>query len=364
MRYLIILSLLCFGNAFAHKSSDSYLILTGGNESTKIQWEIAIRDLENVLVLDENSDGQISWGELKYKKDEIFNYATARLNLNSETADCVLDPEALKINNHSDGAYVVLYYHSPCLLSHSLNITYSLFFEIDAQHRGLMNLKAERYQVSFVFSPDNKKYQYVPGSMSQWQSFSTYIIQGVWHIWIGYDHILFLLSLLLPAVLVTRNKKWYANDSFKTTLVDVIKVVTAFTIAHSLMLSIVMLAGITLPVNLVESLIALSVVIVAFNNLYPVMITHRWFMGFGFGLIHGFGFANVLTELQLGTEALVAGLLGFNVGVELGQLLIVAVFLPIAFALRNGVLYQTVIFRYGSFTIASIGLVWLFERSL
>jgi len=114
----------------------------------------------------------------------------------------------------------------------------------------------------------------------------------------------------------------------------------------------------------VESIIAFSVFVAAMNNLYPVISQKRWIVGFLFGLIHGFGFANVLSELELNSSALFTTLLGFNVGVELGQLAIVAVFMPIAYLLRNGWLYQKIIFKLGSVSIASIGLIWLFQRAL
>ena len=113
-----------------------------------------------------------------------------------------------------------------------------------------------------------------------------------------------------------------------------------------------------------ESAIAASVVLASANNLWPVVERRRWLVAFGFGLVHGFGFASVLAELGLPADALVLSLLGFNVGVELGQLAIVAVFLPVAFLLRDSFLYRRGVFVGGSVLTLLVALVWLAERAL
>ncbi len=157
----------------------------------------------------------------------------------------------------------------------------------------------------------------------------------MWHIWIGFDHILFLLSLLLPAVLIWRASRWQAVETFRAAFVDVFRIVTSFTVAHSITLSLATLGFVSLPSRWVESAIAASVVLAALNNLWPLFHGRRWMVAFGFGLIHGFGFASVLVDLGLPRETLVLALVGFNLGVEAGQLAIVALFLPLAFALRR-----------------------------
>jgi hypothetical protein len=121
---------------------------------------------------------------------------------------------------------------------------------------------------------------------------------------------------------------------------------------------------IALPSRLVESMIALSVVLAALNNLRPVVTARRWAVAFAFGLIHGFGFASVLADLGLPQGALLLSLVGFNLGVEAGQLVIVAAFLPIAYALRRGWFYRRLVFAGGSAAIALVAAVWLAERAL
>ena len=180
------------------------------------------------------------------------------------------------------------------------------------------------------------------------------MVEGAFHIWIGYDHILFLLSLLLPAVLIfsrvnLMNGKRVTDiqpaPSFLAALKEVLKVVTAFTLAHSITLSLAALGVVSLPSRWVESAIAASIIVAAVQNIRGVVDSKRWVMAFGFGLIHGFGFASVLADLGLPQNALITALVGFNVGIEGGQLAIVAVFLPLAFWLRKTKFYQVKIGR-------------------
>ena len=145
-------------------------------------------------------------------------------------------------------------------------------------------------------------------------------------------------------------------------LVNVLKIVTAFTVAHSITLSLSALGYVHLPTRLVESAIAASVVLAAFNNLVPFFAERGWMVAFGFGLLHGFGFANALRDLGLHTGQLAATLFGFNLGVEIGQLAIVAVFFPLALSLRELIFYQRFVLRLGSAAIMMIASGWLAER--
>jgi HupE / UreJ protein len=196
-----------------------------------------------------------------------------------------------------------------------------------------------------------------------WQTLRQYIVEGVWHIWIGFDHILFLMSLLLPAVLVWRQGMWRPATRFGEAFWDVFKIVTSFTVAHTITLSLATLGAIELPSRWVESAIAASVMLAALNNVFPLVHGRRWTVAFGFGLIHGFGFASVLADLGLPQQTLLLALVGFNVGVECGQLAIVALFLPLAYAARRTWLYQKLILVLGSLLIVLIALAWFSERA-
>jgi HupE / UreJ protein len=137
-----------------------------------------------------------------------------------------------------------------------------------------------------------------------------------------------------------------------------------FTVVHSITLSLAVLGFITLPSRLIESTIAASVVVAALNNLYPLIKKRLWIVAFVFGLVHGLGFANVLTDLALPKPALAISLVSFNLGVETGQLAVVATFLPVAYLSRRSWLYPRLALGAGSLSIVAIASVWLIERSL
>lgn len=354
---------LCWLPAQAHKASDSYLVLEIQGEHVSGQWDIALRDIDFAIGLDANGDGQITWGEVRSKHAEIDAWGTNALTL-ARGGTCQIAVTEHLIDEHTDGAYAVMRLQGKCPSGNAaFSVNYRLLFGIDALHRGLLRLNLDGQTVSAIFSPDSPEQKFASNELSGLRQFGAFLVQGVWHIWIGFDHILFLLALLLPVVLVRLRGRWIPVSSFKAASREVLWVVTAFTAAHSITLTLAALQVVELPSRWVESVIALSVVLAAANNLYPVVGEKRWVVAFLFGLIHGFGFAGVLTELGLPSKALVISLVGFNVGVELGQLAIVAVFLPIAFGLRKTRFYQQGVFAGGSALTMALALVWLIERA-
>jgi hypothetical protein len=353
--------------AHAHKPSDSYLTLKVDGEKVDGQWDIALRDLDYALSLDVDQDGDVTWGEVRAKHADIAAYAMARLQLGPAGAPCPTTVTEQLIDNHSDGAYAVLRFTATCAAApRTLTIGYRLFFDLDPQHRGLIRLEHQGATRAGILSIDEPEQKFTLSDLSKWEQFVDYGNEGIWHIWTGFDHVLFLLSLLLPAVLVRSNlpgRRWQPAGSFRAAFWDVVRVVTAFTLAHSITLSLAALGVVSLPSRWVESAIALSVVLAALNNIRTLVYEKRWVIAFCFGLIHGFGFASVLADLGLPQESLLIALVAFNVGVELGQLVIVGVFLPIAYALRTTVLYQRVLVLFGSALIALIALIWLIQRA-
>jgi hypothetical protein len=364
--------------AHAHKPSDSYLTLRVDGQHIDGQWDIALRDLDYALGLDADGDGQLTWEEVRAQHAQIAAYALARLTLaaaDAQSAPCTVTAGEQLIDKHTDGAYTVLRFRASCPSAPAaLRIGYRLFADTDPQHKGLLRLEQAKLQaapagaetgasVSAIFGagqPDQVVQLAQPSRSAQ---FAAYVKHGVWHIWIGYDHILFLLSLLLPAVLVWRGHAWRAVPDFRAAAIDVLKTVSAFTLAHSITLSLAALNLVSLPSRFVESVIAASVIAAALNNLAPVVRDRRWVGAFVFGLIHGFGFASVLGDLGLPQGSLMLALLGFNVGVELGQLAIVAAFLPLAYALRASWFYRRVVFVGGSALIAAAASLWFSERA-
>ena len=362
VRCLLALWMLLALPAFAHKASDSYLAVNVQGDQVSGQWDIALRDIDFAIGLDANGDADITWGEVRARHADIAAWALGRLTV-ARGGACALAATEHLIDNHTDGAYGVLRFTGNCPNSAGpLQLNYRLLFDIDQLHRGLLKLEFDGVAHSSVLGPQSGVMELHAGETSRLKQLARYLLEGIWHIWIGFDHILFLLSLLLPAVLVHQARQWTGVTSFKAAFTEVLWVVTAFTVAHSITLSLAALQIIELPSRLVESCIAASVVLAAANNIWPVVEHRRWMVAFGFGLIHGFGFASVLTELGLPRDALVLSLLGFNLGVETGQLAIVAVFLPVAYLIRNSAFYRRGVFVGGSLLTMLVALIWLAER--
>jgi hypothetical protein len=367
--FVVLAAVLAFtmaiiGPVSAHKSSDSYLNLRlNGNEIVG-QWDAALRDLDYALGLDSDNDGIITWRELRAHHALIAAAMLSHLSLQTGGKVCPTRVIDHLVDEHSDGAYEVLRFTAECGAPvRKLDISYDFFFDLDPQHRGLLRLQADGGTFTTVFSPYQKNFHLEGNSPSWTQEFLDYFKEGVWHIWTGFDHILFLCALLLPSVLSFHSGKWWALRSFGETFRNVFKIVTAFTVAHSITLSLAVLGFIAIPSRLVESAIAISVIAAALNNLWPIVQARLWVVAFGFGLVHGLGFANVLTELGLPADALAVALVGFNLGVEAGQLVIVCAVLPLAYCCSRSWLYPRFVLRAGSVTIVAIAFVWLIERS-
>ena len=363
--FMLLPLLLWLPSAHAHKPSDSYLSLKWQGSAVQGQWDIALRDLDYAIGLDQDEDGVITWGELLRQRQVLNAYALSRLHIAGDGGACPLAATDLLVDGHSDGKYAVLGFVAQCSDEpRTLRVDYSLFFDLDPQHRGLLSLQRGGRIDSFVFGPQSKYFvQDLDARRDPWREFLGFAREGVWHIWIGYDHILFLLSLLLPASLVAREGRWRAVPGFRRAAWDVVKIVTAFTLAHSITLSMASLGYLALPARWVESAIAASVAAAALNNIGAWILARRAWLAFGFGLVHGFGFASVLIDLGLPSQLRLLGLIGFNLGVEAGQLAIVALVLPLIVGLSRFRFYTPVVMKFGSACIALVAFLWLTERS-
>lgn len=356
--------LLCAApRAHAHKGSDSFLSVRTEGAHLHVRWDIALRDLDAAVGLDASGDRALDWGEVRARHDAIAAYALARLALRGDGAPCHPGPVEHRLARHTDGVYAVLRFTARCPREPEvLDVSYSLLFELDRQHRGLLSLDHGGVTRAAILREDARGLTLSPGDSTWLGPFGDFFLEGIWHIWSGIDHVLFLLALLLPAPLFRRSRTWIAHDHLRPVLAEVTVIVTAFTVAHSLTLIAAALGWISLPSRLVETAIALSVVFAALNNLVP-LVAGRWWIAFALGLLHGFGFAGVLADLRLPPADLTLALVGFNVGVEFGQLAILAVFVPLTFLLRRRWIYRRVALVAGSAAIAAIGIVWAIDRA-
>ena len=360
--------------AFAHSSSNSFISVNQENSTMTVRIDLPLRDMDLRFDFDRNLDGAITWQEIKQEKPSVMRWVAEGITWSSELGVCQLGQANWAAAQYSEEYYLSIEAALNCQEASApkqLKVRYQLFFDQDALHRGLIRAVVGKSSLSGVFSPDRPEMVLDPQKSGFFWVVTTYLIEGVWHIWIGADHILFLLSLLLPCVFLGRNPgthsadqvgHWRPVQTLRPALINVLAVVTAFTVAHSITLGLTVFEIINPPGNLIEPIIAASVVIAALGNLTKRLIHLRWQIAFGFGLIHGFGFASVLTDLGLPSDQLTASLLGFNLGVELGQLAIVSAFFPIAWKLRATALYRWGFVVTGSIVIAAIATYWLVQR--
>jgi hypothetical protein len=368
--------LLVAGVSAAHKASDSYLQLVASPGRLEVRWDIALRDLDVALDLDSDADGKLTWGEVRTAWPRIESYAMQRLAI----AGCPLTATGRGLERRNDGAYAVLYLASSCTLPATPRIAYGLFAEVDSTHRGIAKVQRLGQAVTLsVLEPtatmpaaavsadgpgDGASAAVSGGSragdgVARWEFFTA----GVHHIVTGYDHVLFLLCLLLPSVVRRTPEGRRPVARLTDAIWPVAGIVTAFTVAHSITLGLAALKLVSLTPAFIEPAIAVTIVLAALDNVLPFFPVRRVVVTFFFGLIHGFGFASVLAELNLPRGDFAWALLQFNLGIEAGQLVIVAVVTTALFALRRWPDYARVVVGGGSAVAIAIGTLWFIERT-
>ncbi len=345
--------------ALGHNPDTSYARVELGAREVRFRFTYDLFTLQRITPLDADHDGRISRAELQRGLPAIqaFLQKHIAIALNDEDADFgapagfVWPPDAGDTIAEPD-------YHTANGLIHfdfrravddmpeGITLAFRFIPPLSERHTilGSFDHGGTKHEVTFTrFEPD---YDYVTGyEPPLWKRLWQFLRLGLAHIFLGYDHICFLLALLL----VSR-------------FGELVKIVTAFTIAHSLTLILAALEVVHLPTRLVESGIAATIVYVAVDNIRGAPTRHRWVLTFFFGLIHGFGFANVLAEMRLPTTGLVRCLLSFNVGVEIGQLAIVAACLPLVALLRKSRHERRIVLGVSAL-LGLFGAAWFADRA-
>jgi hypothetical protein len=351
--------------AEAHVASNGFLMLQVHGQRLQGSLELAVRDVELAVGVDGNHDGKVTWSELRAAGPRLMQYIGQHLALNVPAGACALAPEALRVRQRVDGAYAWVSFTAHCPGAvEQLRVQYRLLDEFDPSHRGLLTLDSGTAVQTGVLGGSSPARSFAVDAPARSRAFIEYLQAGIWHIWSGIDHLLFLLSLLLPAVLLRRQGTWEPVTRAQPALFSILKVVTAFTLAHSITLSLAAFDVVRLPSRLTELVIAGSIIVAALNNVVPLVTESRARIAFAFGLLHGFGFASVLADMGLPQGARLIALLSFNLGIELGQLAVVLAIMPVAFLLRHAALYRRAVMPWGSAAIAALALVWLVQRAL
>lgn len=357
----------------AHSIGEGYLFLKIINQNVTGRLELTLSDLNDAVHMDNNKDGKVSDQELDEKIGLVKAYISERLKFSIEENESPYFYTSHEIRRAGGAKYLMVNFMLKPWQTEPrvLGIEYHILFDSDPNQRGLLVIEENTIagivnneeQVSLIFNPKQPK-QDLDLSGSSWiKQFIIFIGQGIRHILIGIDHILFIIALILVSVVTRKEGEWQAASSFKPAFFNLVKIVTVFTIAHSITLGLAAFGIVQLTSRVVESVIAASVVAAALNNLVFIFKGRYWVILFCFGLFHGLGFASVLGQLIYSKQSLVVALFGFNIGVEIGQLAIVCLSFPVFYLLRNTIIYKPLFIRAGSITIGAIALLWFIERA-
>ena len=362
--------------ALAHQTGNSYLVLTESNGRLQIELDFIVRDLGNLLQPPTPSDAPApvpppaatpTPEQLQAMQPAITQVIQESLGvqLNEETQPLEFVSQSVVLRN--DGLYVRQRFTSPSIAPEIkfVVVRYSFFNQNDKLGRAFFKLQLGKEEISSVFDSSTQTQRFALGDTKRWSTIGLFTHEGAWHIWGGPDHLLFLLTLLLPGLMLLHRATGPPetdSNGTKTAALFALKVITAFTLAHSITLLASVLDVISLPSRWIESAIALSIMISAALNLQTRIQWSPWKLAFIFGLIHGMGFANGLRELGLSQTYFIETVLAFNVGVELGQIAaVVAVGIPIIL-LAKQVRTKQLVMTYGSWGVLLVSGTWLVQR--
>ncbi len=359
--------------AFAHSLGQTYLYLQMSEDSIGVRFEVGPQDLNLALGIDLPTDHTMTLADIEPHADAIADYllAESAFTVDGEPRDIVFVEHTIRDTQTLQFVLSQFVIDEIATPPEFIDVEYSVLLDEDPDQTGLLVIendwKSHTFDneagVSLTFDPNNRAQRLDLTESTLLRGLNAMIGLGMQHIIEGIDHVLFLIAILLPAVVRREENRWAPVPRFRSSLWHVVKVVTAFTIAHSITLSLAALGLLNVPSRIVESVIAASIVIAALDVFFPVLGKRIVLVIFLFGLFHGAGFAGVILSMNIHPDYMVWTLLGFNVGVELGQLAIVFVVFPLLYFIRSNQAYL----RYGMPATASILIViasyWFIERA-
>jgi hypothetical protein len=381
-RFLVILLGMVFlGNvvgtatASAHAIDRSYLWLFFEDGQVSGRVEMPFDDLEELLGVDLPADDRaVGDAAVAAQVDVILPYAMDHLAIGDGTVEWNLRWTDARSEAVNEGGWASLGFvvdEDFENLPKALTVTFDPLLELNPNHRGFLIIARDwesgTYrniggEVSAIFGQDDST-QRIERDPSFLTGFVGTVELGMEHIEIGPDHILFIIALVLPAVILFRPDGGFEpSASFSGGLWRILKVATMFTIAHSITLLLGGFGIIELPSAPVEILIAISIVAAALHNFYPIFRNKEWVLAFGFGLFHGLGFAGLLADLGLTRSNRLWSLLGFNLGVEIGQVIVILLVFPMMFLIRRTAAYPRALYG-GSIVLAIAASAWGIERT-
>lgn len=342
----VALCLLLFaGAAQGHASQVAIAEVVIQPRDVEIALSVNMLELDLLLGLDRDGSGSVEPAELLAARNRVEGYLGGKVVVSSGGRDLPLRVEGLEAGQSGDGravARILLHFPSGGPLR-EVAIRCEPLADLGPGHRTLATIHRDGAVEQFVFEPGSP---FRSSAADPWARVGRLLKLGILHIFTGYDHVLFLVGLLLAAA----------------GLVEVLKIATSFTVAHSVTMSLAALGLVHLPPRLIEAGIAVSIAWVAAENLLRRERGRRWLLSFSFGLVHGFGFANVLSAMHLPRAGIASSLLAFNAGVEFGQVAIILAVFPLLLLLRRSGAYARVMSSASALLLVA-GLFWLWQRA-
>lgn len=379
--------------AQAHKGSDAYLAVSSQAQGqTELKLSIALKDLDVVLPLDSNQDGQITWGEVRAAAPVVADHLAQAMSWHAtpETdAHCTPAWTLAGLERRGDGTYWVAQAVLPCAAP-AVRLDYRLMAEADRSHRLLVSGSWQGQALLATLAPgdtlalgaDQVSSPAQPTAQSPLATVANYLQTGALHLLEGYDHLAFLLALVLPLRLplqlpLHRPLHRSLSKALQATHVQpvargradappspsdwgrMLTTITAFTLGHSVTLGWVAMGWLRVSSDWVEPAIVASIGISAMLNLYPVRGLRTEVLAGLFGLVHGMGFASLLLDAQAPLSLLPWALLGFNLGIEAAQLLVLLAWVLICQPLLAAPWYTSRVVRGLSWALVALSLALL-----
>jgi hydrogenase/urease accessory protein HupE len=347
----LVLMILATASAFAHDPGLSAVEVKLEGNKAVARLTFARADIAMIAPMDADRDGQVTRPEFEAARSRLESLAKESFAMSVDGKD--VSPAAVAVSLDESGA-IHFDLEFPPPQGSIVSLRSLLIDKLPRGHRQFLALRDSNgnIQAQRMLDAAGNSFEIdlaALHSQTRPHAFWGFLPLGVEHIWLGFDHLAFLFALLI------------AGGSMR----EAAKIITSFTVAHSITLALATLEVVAIPASVVEPMIAVSIIYVGLENILRRQIERRWLLTFAFGLIHGFGFASALRDLGVGAGVkAVAPLLSFNLGVEIGQVAVAAIVLPLIWKLRQRPRFVVRYVPAFSILVAMAGGYWLIERTV
>ena len=375
----VLLCILCFvlvcEKGYAHADGENYVWMEVEADKITGRFELNVKDIASKLHIELEPEDDSA--KSKQKIAQVQSYIQRNFALFEDTRE--LTYSFGDTRNFAEKIEIIQFYfetdtdfsNTEILVRNTIFLDESTLGS-DRLHKSLLlleyNKKVDKYfgaeYVALIFDTRNNEQQLDLVNPPTYHPWKEFFRQGILHIIYGFDHVLFVITLLLTAALSYKSVSgWTPVNNVKTTVWNVFKILTVFTIAHSITLTLSVLGLIKVNIWLVEMVIVISIIVMALNNIRPIFPHNSTLIVFLFGLFHGVGFASVMNQLSFRNVFLERVVVLFNLGIEFGQLLIALVVVPVVYLLSRLEAYRKWGMQLVSLAIVVVALYWLVDRS-